>query len=249
MRRLVFTLCTSALALVPAFPTRAERPVTLEQFRYSADQGYILVWVGPMKGRKTFPGWLDFMQISTETGLTTRTDNGELRTINARAIKDAAAVYDESKPLVTRDDSGLFLIPVKPGRWVVGGANGTALTLGSYAFNVPVGAVTYLGKVIVGNEDGSSQVPEIRARAESPETSLIKRSALMFTTIVFSYPKLSDVPHDALPASASDRLIAAEIEKNVRFNNYLGGVINRAADLGPMPHADPVSRVKGDSDR
>jgi hypothetical protein len=242
------TIALPLMVLTTSLPANSERPVTLEQFSYSADQGYILVWAGPMQGRKTFPGWLDFMQVSPETGLTTRTDSGDLRTINARSIKDAAAIYYESKPLVFRDDMGLFLIPLKPGRWVIGGANGTALTLGSYAFGVPAGAVTYVGQVIVGNEDGSSQVPEIKIRGQAPESALIRRSAPMIATLVLRRPALSDVPVDTLPTSVTDHLISAKIEEDVRFNNYLSGVVNRAADLGPMAHAAPVAKVKEGGD-
>ncbi|NKJ03024.1 hypothetical protein [Novosphingobium sp. SG707] len=241
---LLRTLALPLLFLSHSVPASAERPVTLEQFSYSADQGYILVWAGPMQGRKTFPGFLDFMQASPETGLTTRNDNGELRTINARAIKDAATIYYESRPLAVRDDMGLFLIALKPGRWVIGGANGTALTLGSYAFEAPAAVVTYVGKVIVGKEDGASQVPEIKARGMSPESALIRRSAPAITTLVLRRPDISDVPMEALPSTLRDHLMSAKIEADVRFNNYLSGVINRAADLGPMPHAAPVPRLK-----
>lgn len=242
------TIALTIAILLPSLPASAERPVTLEQFSYSAEQGYILVWAGPMQGRKNFRDWLDFMQLSPETGMTTRNDGGNLRTTNARRIKDAAAVYYEAKPLVVDNDLGLFLIPINPGRWVIGGVNGTALTLGSYAFDAPVGAVTYVGKVIVGNEDGSSEVPEIKRRGEAPESALIRRSAPMIATLVLRRPNLSDIPMSALPPSVRDHVISAKIEEDVRFNNYLSGVVNRAADLGPMPHAAPVPKLKDSGD-
>lgn len=218
----------------------AERPITLDKFVYSAEQGYILVWVGPLDGRKSFLGFLDFMQISPETGKTFRDDNPELRTINARRIKDAAAVYNDPKPLVVQNDLGLFLIPVNPGRWVVGAVNGTALTLGSYAFDVTPASVTYAGKILVGPEDGSSNIPEIKLRGEMPESALIRRSAPQIWTIVLRRPSYSDIPTDVLPTSIKDHVTLANIEGGVRFNNYLSSVINRAADLGPIPHALPI---------
>lgn len=239
MHRFLALLLMAVLASAPA---NAERPVAPDQFNYSAQGSYVLVWVGPMLGHKSFRGWLDFMKISPETGLTSRTDKGELRTINARAIKDAAAVYNEAKPFIVQGDLGLFLIPVIPGRWVLGGVNGTALSLGSYGFDIPAGTVTYVGKVLVGSEDGSSDVPEIKARGELPEAGLIRRSAPEISTIVLRRPSLSDIPSDILPQSITGHISLAKIDEGIRFNNYLGGVINRAADLGPIPHALPIKK-------
>jgi hypothetical protein len=236
VKRLSIAALTATL-LACATVGWAERPITQDKFVYDPQQGYILAWAGPMKGKTSYKDYLDFVRVDPATGKTLIEDPGFARTTNARVVKDAAAIYYEAKPWAIVDDRGLFLIPVNPGRWVIGGVNNTALSLGSYAFQVEPGKISYIGTVLTGKEDGSSGVPEIRALAPAGNGPAPQRSNIA-STFVLRLPDSADLP-SSFP---KEHVIVPKIERDVRFNNYQSSLVSRAADLGPMGHEWPVPK-------
>lgn len=216
----------------------AERPIAQDKFVYDSQQGYILAWAGPMKGKTSYKDYLDFVRIDPATGKTLIEDPGYARSTNAHAVTDAAAIYYEAKPWAIVNDRGLFLIPVNPGRWVIGGVNNTALSLGSYGFQVERGKISYIGTVLTGKEDGSSEVPEIKVLAPAGDNPAQPRSSMASTFVL----RTAD-PADLPSSFPKEHLIVPKIERDVRFNNYQSSLVSRAADLGPMAHERPVPRA------
>ncbi len=215
----------------------AERPITQDKFVFDPQQGYILAWAGPMKGKTSYKDYLDFVRIDPATGKTMIEDPGFARTTNAHAVRDAAAIYYEAKPWAIVNDRGLFLIPVNPGRWVIGGVNNTAISLGSYGFQVEPGKISYIGTVLTGKEDGSSEVPEIRALAAARDNPAAQRSNITSTFVL----RPAD-PADLPSGFPKEHMIVPKIERDVRFNNYQASLVSRAADLGLMAHERPVPK-------
>ncbi len=234
MRLFATAVALAATAAVPAVG-RIERPVTQEKFQYDPASGYILVWVGPMKGKSSFKDFVDFVRIDPSTGTALIRDDGLLRSTNRRALKDAAAVYYEAKPWVIKDDRGLFLMPVAAGSWVIGSVNNTALSMGTYGFDVAPGKITYVGTVITGKEDATSPIPEI-LEAGRKVLSYEGNAPNIPHTIVYRPAAIDELP----PSVPRDHLVVPAIRKDVRFNNFMSGLVGRAADLGVMSHQNPV---------
>lgn len=222
--------------LLAMHPALAERPIKQKDYVSDGTQGYVVVWVGPMNGRKTPRELLDFLRIDPKTGSTLVSDQPYLRSTNARRVKDAAAIYYESKPWIIRDDFGLFVMPVNPGRWVVGGVNQTAFSMGSYAFDVAPGKTSYIGTVVVGQESNDSIIPEFRKAGEAI-AGLIDDENVP-NTILLRPADIADLPSEMVWHG----LVLPEIARDVRFNNYLSGLVGRAADLGRKPHEPPRSK-------
>lgn len=234
--------CFAFFCALETFGTMAyaERPVTREEFNYDPSKGYIVVWVGPLKGHKGPRDYLDMIRLDPETGETLVEDKGELKTTNARARKDSAAIYNEARPWAIKDDKGLFVIPVNPGQWVIAGVNFTALSLGSYGFSVTPGSLTYVGTVLIGQEDGASDIPEINARALPNNGGDPVKASKALSTIVLRRAERADLP----AYFPYEHLTIASIKRDVRFNNYLAGSVSRAADLDLMDHAAPVRKAE-----
>lgn len=237
MRLIAIAVALAATSAIPAVG-RVERPVTQEKFQYDPASGYILVWVGPMKGKSSFKDYLDFVRIDPSNGDALVRDDGGLRSTNMRAQKDAAAVYYEAKPWVIKDDRGLFLMPVAPGSWVIGSVNNPALSMGSYGFDVAPGKITYVGTVLTGKEDGSSSIPEI-AEAGRKVLSYEGSASNIPHTIVYRTAGLDELP----PTIPRDNLVVPAIRRDVRFNNFMSSLVGRAADLGTMSHQSPVPKT------
>jgi hypothetical protein len=224
-------------ALGLASPAYAERPITKDKYVHDCNIGYILVWAGPLNGKTKYLDYLDFVRLDPNTGMTMVADSAYIRSTNARRVKDAAAIYYEAKPWVIQNDRGLFLIPVNPGRWAIGAAGVTAFALGSYGFDVAPCKVTYLGTVLTGLEDGKSDIPEIKAAGDALK-GIVENEKDIPSTFAMRPPDLSELPSDF----PRENLVIATMIPDVRFNNYISGLVGRASGLGPMGHEPPVVR-------
>ena len=241
MKRLVPLL---ALAVCAA-PASAERPIEPGKFVYNANSGYIFACVAPMNGKQSFKQWLEFVRVDPATGKSTVQDRGGLRSTNARRVKDAAAIYYEAKPWTfdADRDRACFLTAITPGFWVVGSVGNTALSMGSYGFDVAPGKITHVGTILVGAEDGTSTIPEIAGAKISDDLldygTFSKQ--LISWTIVWRPPVQDDLPENL---STYPAVLATAPQRDVRFDNYISALVGRAADLGPMVQEKPVPKAE-----
>lgn len=222
----------------------AERPIEPGKFVYDANAGYIFACVQPMNGKQSFKQWLEFVRLDPATGKSTVEDRGGLRSTNARRVKDAAAIYYEAKPWTfdAGRDRACFLTAITPGFWVVGSVGNTALSMGSYGFDVAPGKITHVGTILVGAEDGTSAVPEI-AKAKISDDLLgygTLSKQLISWTIAWRGPVAEDIPPNL---STHPVLLVTDPKRDVRFDNYISALVGRAADLGPMAHEKPVAKA------
>lgn len=233
------------LALVVcATPASAERPIEPGKLVYDASSGYIFACVAPMNGKQSFKQWLEFVRLDPATGKSMVQDRGGLRSTNARRVKDAAAIYYEAKPWTfdAGRDRACFLTAITPGFWVVGSVGNTALSMGSYGFEVAPGKITHVGTILVGAEDGTSTIPEIASAKISDDLlnygTLSKQ--LISWTIAWRPPVQEDIPSNL---SAYSAVLATTPQRDTRFDNYISGLVGRAADLGLMAHEKPVPKA------
>lgn len=134
------------------------------------------------------------------------------------------------KPAVKDGDRRFYIAELDPGLWVVEGANDTAFSLGSSTLQLPAGSVTDLGVVSV-----YSDFPEGEKRDVLTTKRLLKGAlmgGLFARTVPASMPKAIDVRERgandiALPAVFAGHTRPVEWVGDVRFGNYLGGLINR----------------------
>lgn len=219
----------------------AERPIDPAKFSFKYKPGHIFACVAPMNGKKSFKGWVEFVRLDNNTGKVFVTDQGPLRSTNARMEKNAAAIYYEAKPWITRpeDDTACFLMAVNPGRWVIGSVNNTVFALGSYGFDIEPGKITHVGTVISGFEDGKSKYPEIAKSKLSSD--LLGRGLInskMTSTFILRPPNEAEFPPElrAYPWTLSKTI------EDVRFENYAAALVGRAAELGKIEHQKPVPK-------
>lgn len=237
MKSLTLAFAAAAAAACLAAPAaQAANPLKPAKFVYNQAMGYILVRVGPTGSDDKAPP-VYFARLD-ETGKKTVWSWGG-RLINDKKVLDAAMVWGGDH-FGSEGDTSLYLVPVNPGRWVVGGAGNTTLSLGSYGFDVAPGEITYVGTVLTGREDGKSKIPEIQSAKLSQD--LVEFGTLM--NIVMSEAVLVKPAGEGetLPAAiTAHKVTRATLTPDVRFNNFLGSLVNRAYGLPPMGHADPAA--------
>ncbi|HMG48230.1 MAG TPA: hypothetical protein VK614_12305 [Allosphingosinicella sp.] len=227
-RRLVALL---ALALLGATAASANRPVDQRRFALDPNLGYIVVRVGPLGSGGGAP-MVYFVRVDREKH--TALWSFGAGNIDSRRVLDGAQISGRNHWAVD-GQTGLYVVPVNPGFWVVGGAGATTFSLGSYGFEVRAGEMTYVGTVLTGRQNGESPIPEIAASRLSPD--LASFGTLM--NIVMSDAVLVRPPAegDALPAAITAFTVTrAELVPDVRFDNFLRALVNRALGLPPIGH-------------
>lgn len=172
---------------------------TLTLARYDAEKRDIAQATPPPGGKIPKGGWIH--------------DN--------RIFLNKAAVKDKQRQL--------FMAEVKPGLWVVEGANDTSFALGSSTFELRAGTVTDLGVVTVYTD-----FPEGEKR-DVVTTGRLLKGALMGGIFGSVMPKPMPKAVEIRPRRADDLqppglmagTVPVEWTGQVEFGNYLGGLINR----------------------
>lgn len=231
-------------------PTSGSRPLRANQVRIEPELGYILARIGPVAdggNRFIYFGRLDpdTRQAIWRYGTTKPNDRREL---------DAAMMSEND--FIDRDaNTETFIVPVRPGFWVVGGATNhawgmssyaagaTSFSMGSFGFEVRAGEVTDIGTILTAPQDGRSTVPELAASRVSEDIirNGLLRNVLMTNALIVRPPTEAD----RVPASLSGaRVVRAQLVPDVRFNNFLRGLPSRALGLPPLEHRtlDPANR-------
>jgi hypothetical protein len=218
-------------------PAYASRPLDQRRFSFDPAMGYILVRVGPTgdSGRLR-SGPLYLVQVDRA--------KGEVASRNAPLAMDRRDVFDAAvvrggDHWGTDGQTSLYLLPAAPGFWAIGASGNTAFSLGSWGFEVRPGEITWVGTILIGRQDGNSPIPEIAAARLSPD--LVSFGTLMNIVMSDAVLVRPAAVGEALPAALTAHPVRhAELVPDVRFENFLFGLVNRALGLPPMGHAPLV---------
>jgi hypothetical protein len=227
------TLVLAAALCLGAGAADAANPLKPAKFVWDPAKGYILARVGPTGDDGKAPP-VYFARLG-EDGDTIWSFGGRL--INSKKNLDAAMVWGGDH-FGSDGQTSLYLVPVNPGKWVIGGAGNTVMSLGSYGFDVKPGEITYVGTILTDRENGKSDIPELKPAKLSQD--LVEFGTLM--NIVMSDALLVKPAGEAdpLPAAITAHPVTrATLQSDVRFNNFLAALINRATGLPPLEHQEP----------
>lgn len=206
----------------------AHKPLKPKEVVADPSKGYILVRVGPTPG--TVIG-VAFARLNPYSGKII--GDGKLNALSKKEYD--AAIAAGGNFLSTDGDTNVYLIPVNPGKWVISGAGTSIFSLGTYGFEIKAGEVADIGTVLTGREDGKSKIPEIAAAKLSGD--LVEFGTMVnivMTDAMLLKPPVANVP---VPKELNGWTVrAAEIQRDVRFDNVYQGLINRALGLPPMEH-------------
>jgi hypothetical protein len=223
--RALGTAAAMTLALTPA---TAHKPLKEKELIAEPSKGYILVRVGNTSGNVT---GVAFARLDPHSGKII--GDGKLNALSKKEYD--AAIAAGGNFLSTDEATNTYLIPVNPGKWLISGAGATIFSLGTFGFQVKAGEVSDIGTVLVGREDGKSKIPEIAAAKLSGD--LVEFGTM--TNIVMTDAMLLKPPVEgaAIPKPLNGWVVrAAEIQRDLRFDNVYHGLVNRALGLPPMEH-------------
>ena len=233
LTRALLPVLAGAACLAGA-PAEAANPLKPEKFVFEAAKGYILVRVGPAGDDGKAPP-VYFARLADDGKATVWSWGG--RAINSKKELDAAMVWGGDH-FGSADNTSLYLVPVNPGRWVVGGAGNTVLSLGSWGFDVKPGEITYVGTVLTDRENGKSKVPELASAKLSQD--LVEFGTLMNIVMSDAVLVKPAAEGETLPAAiAAHKVTRAALTPDVRFNNFLGALVNRGVGLPALGHQEP----------
>jgi hypothetical protein len=143
------------------------------------------------------------------------------------------------KALAKTGKTKLYLVELEPDTWVIEGTSSTAFSLGSKSFVLEPGTVTDLGVIAPhpdwreGDSANKQMGKLIKSALLGPFGSKPRPQAWMAE---WRERGPDDIPLPAeLAARARPVRFAAE---DVRFGNYLGGLVNRFGGRADRPDAD-----------
>lgn len=213
-------LLAAAAASVPAHAADQLKvaPASLDPAR-----GYVLVRLGERS-----PGLWNFLSIAPyDEAAEDLAGKGRAKARPVPKGADKAVVIREKPFLAEAGAHRTHLVALTPGKYVIASSPTTCFCLGSYSIDVRPGAITDLGHVYLGAENGSSpwaaisklhSAPDIEARGYTVADAM----AIVPATAETAVP----VGLAALPRAA------AEYKPVRRFGNHSGQLINRALPLG-----------------
>lgn len=242
-RRLALSLGLALVAAtLPVTALPGSKPIPAAQLHVQPELGYIMVRVGPVAdggNRFVYFGRLD---PDTRRAIwvygTTRP--------NERRELDAAMMSEND--FIDHDaNTETYIVPVHPGFWVIGGATNhtwglsqfaagvTSFSMGSYGFEVRPGEVTDIGTILTAPQDGRSTVPELAASRVSDD--IVHHGTLRNVLMTNALLVRAATETDRIPAVLQGvRVTRAALIPDVRFNNFLRGLVNRALGLPPLEH-------------
>jgi hypothetical protein len=231
-----------AAALLPLAALTASKPIPAADLHVQPELGYIMARIGPLAdhgNRFVYFGRLDpdTHQAIWVYGTTKPSDRRELD----------AAIMSESDFIDHDANSETYIVPVHPGFWVIGGATNhtwgesqiaagvTSFSMGSYGFTVRPGEVTDIGTILTAPQDGQSTVPQLAA--SRPSDDIVHHGTIRNVLMTNALLVRPATEADRIPAALQGaRVTRAALVPDVRFNNFLRGLVNRALGLPPMEH-------------
>ncbi len=236
MMRSVFVLVVSALLVPSAHATGLLKkiPAALDPTK-----AYVIVELSQMDGAM-MPGTLTIARYDSQNrDIAAPTPRVEGANKGSKYVLDNRLFFN--KHLIKNKDRRLMIGEVKPGLWVIEGANDTAFSLGSSTMQLEPGSVTDLGVAWI-----YSDFPEGEKR-DIATTGRALRGALMGGLFGSVLPKPMPRAVDFRLRGASDMqlppLLAANAQPvlwtgEVRFGNFLGGMVNRMGGIKARPGVD-----------
>jgi hypothetical protein len=228
--RLVVLGACASLAAAPVFAGEIKRlPAQLNPAK-----AYVIVELGGLDDA-LLPGTLTLAPYDADKG--DIVGLGRAASDPPRKISPHQAVV---KPLVKSGPNRLCLVELDPGLWVIEAANDTAFSLGSSTLQLAPGSVTDLGVANIYTDFPEGEKHDIVT------TGRLMKGALMGGLFGSVLPKPIPKAVDFRPRTASDMplppLLAAQAHgaewaDEVRFGNFLGGLINRMGGRKARPGA------------
>lgn len=147
------------------------------------------------------------------------------------------------KPLAKGKERYLYLAELEPGLWVIEGANDTAFSLGSATLQLEAGTVTDLGVAKVYSDCPEGDKCEVLSAGRLMKGALM--GGLFGSVMPPPMPKAvefrSRVADDMqLPPLLASQARPVSWNGEVRFGNYLGGLINRMGGRKARPAVSPL---------
>jgi hypothetical protein len=226
-----------ALIALPAL-AQAQGLIKRAPAALDPEKAYVVVELGQMDGAM-MPGSLTIARYDAE-----RKDIAD-HTPRAPVSKKGKFILDNrlffnSNPILKDGKRRLLVAEVKPGLWVIEGANDTAFSLGSSTLQLEPGSVTDLGVANI-----YSDFPEGEKR-DVATTGRVLKGALMGGIFGSVLPKPIPRAVDFRAREASDLQLPAPFAAaakpvawtgQVEFGNYLGGMVNRMGGIKSRPGA------------
>ena len=217
-----------ALLLVPAFGAaprslEAGKPVVLQQ-----DQAYFLFRTIVPKGTWDYtPAFVRLL------------GDGELKAAQNTKERDRDSIpsnvvwLNEADPFSKKGEELTFILPAKPGTYVVGAVGwvggayaflGNCLCLGTVKFEAKPGVITDLGTFTAARDDIPTTIPQLQKYVRATDTI----DPVPVITLLQPFADGMSVPAEvsSLPKSAADYRAAGS------FPNYFGAIVDR---LPPIP--------------
>ena len=227
-------LLTVAALLLAASPAAA-KTLTKPPAKLDPTKAYALVKVGNLDDAKA-KGALTLARYDASAN--------DISVLDKAAKKPSPAHETIGKPLLQDKQRRLYLLELVPGLWVVEGANGTAFSLGSRTFELTAGKVTDLGVAKVTTDYAEGETAYKLTAGKALKLGLFGgfagSSALpqpIPKAVNFRPRTASDLSQPVLPTKP------VEWGREVKFGNYLGGLVNRMGGRKDRPGnvADPVT--------
>lgn len=207
------------VAPLPAAQTLDKPPTSLE-----AGRAYALVRIGE-RGPKGLLGTLMLAPYDAEAQ--DLRGRGRAKTNPLPPKADDKVVIGPGKVLAVNDHVATYLVALTPGRYVLASSPTTCFCLGSYQFDAAAGAITDLGLIYMGPENGTSPWAVLSRLRSSPDIEDIGYT-VPDAIAIYPYKEGMSVPTEiaALPRRPAAYSAAP------RFGNHFGKLINRALPLG-----------------
>ena len=225
MRSLLVCACA---ALVLSSPPVAAKALTKLPAKLDPARAYALVEVGNIDDGK-LKGQLTVARYDSATN--------DIAVVEKTKPKLSHETI--GKPLVKDDKRRLYLLELSPGQWVIEGANGTAFSLGSRTFELTAGALTDLGIATVTTDYAEGETPYKLTAGKALKLGLFGAFAggdalpqPIPKAVAFRARTASDL---AVPKIAAGEAKPVAWGGEVRFGNYLGGLVNRMGGRKDRP--------------
>ena len=230
-RFLAWTLVAAVAGAAPVDArTLVKLPVNLDPTK-----AYVLVEVGNIDNGKV-KGQLTLARYDAA--------RSDIAMLAKAQDKPALAHETLGKPLVKDKQRNLYLLELAAGQWVIEGANGTAFSLGSRTFDLAAGTLTDLGVAAVSTDYAEGEAAYKFTAGKALKMGLFGAFAgdamppLIPKAVAFRARIASDL---ALAGTAMGPVKAVEWGGEVKFGNYLGGLVNRMGGRKTRPGAEPTA--------